>query len=121
MAQWAKIDQNNFVETVILMSDDEPNKGLDWILNNFNGKWIETCPNTWAGKHKLGGEPLRKNHASIGFYYDQKRDAFIPPNDYPKSWTIFNEYTCQWEAPIPYPEDGKPYYWDEPTNSWKLV
>ena len=33
------------------------------------------------------------------------------------SW-IFNEETCRFEAPVPYPEDGKFYVWDEPTLSW---
>ena len=33
------------------------------------------------------------------------------------SWT-FNETTCAFEAPTPYPTDGKPYRWDEPTTSW---
>jgi hypothetical protein len=26
-----------------------------------------------------------------------------------------------WEPPVPYPQDGKYYYWDEETTSWKLV
>ena len=33
------------------------------------------------------------------------------------SW-IFNEEKCVFEAPVPYPEDGKFYSWDEPTTSW---
>ena len=33
------------------------------------------------------------------------------------SW-IFNEETCRFEAPVPYPEDDKFYVWDEPTTSW---
>jgi len=33
------------------------------------------------------------------------------------SW-VFNETTCSFEPPIPYPEDGKDYRWDEPTTSW---
>ena len=36
------------------------------------------------------------------------------------SW-IFNEEICYFEAPIPYPTDGKPYQWDEPTTSWVEV
>jgi len=30
-----------------------------------------------------------------------------------------NEDTCQWDAPIPRPADGKIYEWDESTVSWK--
>jgi hypothetical protein len=33
------------------------------------------------------------------------------------SW-IFNEEKCAFEAPVPYPEDGKFYVWDEPTTAW---
>jgi len=33
------------------------------------------------------------------------------------SW-IFNEETCAFEPPSPYPTDGKSYVWDEPTTSW---
>ena len=33
------------------------------------------------------------------------------------SW-IFNEETCRFEAPVPYPSDGKFYVWDEPTTNW---
>lgn len=36
------------------------------------------------------------------------------------SWT-FNETTCAFESPIPYPTDGKPYQWDESTTSWVEV
>ena len=35
----------------------------------------------------------------------------------PKSWT-FNEETCAFEAPVPYPTTGKFYRWDEPSLSW---
>ena len=33
------------------------------------------------------------------------------------SWT-FNEETCRFDPPVPYPEDGKFYVWDEPTLNW---
>ena len=33
------------------------------------------------------------------------------------SWT-FNENQCRFEAPVPYPDDGKFYVWDEPTAAW---
>ncbi len=46
-------------------------------------------------------------------------DAFIPPQPY-SSW-ILNEQNCNWESPIPYPNDGNIYNWDETTQSWKLI
>jgi len=33
------------------------------------------------------------------------------------SWT-FNEDTCSFDPPEPYPDDGKLYYWDEDSVSW---
>jgi len=27
--------------------------------------------------------------------------------------------TMSWQPPVPYPQDDKQYYWDEPTVSWK--
>lgn len=45
-------------------------------------------------------------------------NAFIPPQPFP-SWGL-NEQTCQWQAPIAYPDDGQIYNWDEATLSWVL-
>jgi len=41
----------------------------------------------------------------------------LPPPQPFESWTL-NEETAQWEAPTPYPDDGKRYSWDEATTSW---
>lgn len=59
------------------------------------------------------------NIAGIGYTYDALRDAFIAPKAYP-SW-ILNETTCQWEAPIPMPDDDKRYIWNEETKQWDLI
>jgi hypothetical protein len=48
--------------------------------------------------------------------YDAERDAFIAPKPY-ASW-ILDEDTCQWQAPTPYPTDGKNYYWSEDDLAW---
>jgi hypothetical protein len=66
-----------------------------------------------------GGTPLRKNHAGIGYTYDETRDAFIPPKPF-NSW-ILNEDTCRWEAPVAKPQDDNMYSWNEQTLSWDLV
>jgi hypothetical protein len=62
------------------------------------------------------GKPFRKNYAGIGYKYDAKRDAFIPPQPFP-SWTL-NEDACLWDPPVPIPIDGQFYNWDEATASW---
>jgi hypothetical protein len=56
------------------------------------------------------------NYAGVGYTYDAERDAFIAPQPF-ASWTL-NEDTCLWDAPSPYPTDGKLYFWDEATLAW---
>ena len=78
----------------------------------------------WSGgytnwKQTSYNKSFRKNYAGIGFTYDQNLDAFIPEKPYP-SW-LLNTNTCQWQAPVPYPNDQKPYIWDEATQSWVQV
>jgi hypothetical protein len=78
----------------------------------------------WSGgytnwKQTSYNKSFRKNYAGIGFTYDQNLDAFIPEKPYP-SW-LLNTNTCQWQAPFPYPNDQKPYIWDEATQSWVQV
>jgi len=81
--------------------------------------WKQTSYNTVGGVHKLGGTPFRKNHASVGYTYDEDRDAFIPPKPF-NSW-ILNEDTCLWEAPVAYPTDGQIYKWNEENQTWDLI
>jgi len=81
--------------------------------------WKQTSYNTHGGVHNKGGIPLRKNHAGIGYTYDEDRDAFIPKKPY-NSW-ILNEDTCLWEAPIPMPTDDEKYSWNESTLTWDIV
>lgn len=119
MAHFAQLDKNNKVIQVVVTSNAKTNEGLDWLLERFDGTWVQTSYNTRAGQHSLGGTPLRKNFAAIGYSYDPDRDAFIPPKPF-QHW-ILNEDTCQWEAPIPSPTDGKIYEWDDATASWLEV
>lgn len=115
MAHFAQLDENNIVVQVIV-GVDEPHDGESIYAQTTGTIWKKTSYNTVGGVHSLGGTPFRKNYAGIGFTYDAQRDAFIPPQQYP-SW-ILNEQTCQWESPIPYPNDDKRYVWDESTTSW---
>ena len=114
MAHFAKVN-NGIVEQVIVA---EP-EFFDTFVDSSPGQWIQTSYNTRGGVHTLGGTPLRKNYAGIGFTYDAARDAFIPPKPY-ASWTL-NEDSCLWEAPVAYPDDGEDYVWDEATTAWVLA
>lgn len=114
MAHYAFLDENNIVTEVITgRNEDEIVDGIsDWetYYGEFRG---QTCVRT-----SYNGN-IRKNYAGIGFFYDQERDAFIPPKPF-ASW-LLNEETCLWEAPIDYPNDGLIYDWNEETGDWEPV
>ena len=94
--------------------------GIDFLTKLTGWSiWKQTSYNTHVGVHSLGGTPFRKNHAGVGYTYDEDRDAFIPPKPYP-SW-ILNEQTCCWKAPVDYPTDGLYYQWNETNQSWDLI
>ena len=131
MAHFAKIGKGNKVLAVHKIHDDcaiTEKDGQEFLnkLYKTNDIWKQTSYNTVAGIHLLGGTPLRKNFANVGYKYDMYRDAFIPPRRF-NSW-ILNEDTCQWEAPIPIPElteeqiNNKSFYdWNEETQQWDLI
>jgi hypothetical protein len=114
MSHFAKVE-NGTVTQVIVVEQDV----LDTGLFGDPSLWVQTSYNTLGGVHTLGGTPLRKNYAGIGYTYDSERDAFIPPTSF-TSW-VLNEDTCLWEAPTPMPTDDKQYSWDEETLSWVEV
>ena len=134
MASFAKLDNNNMVlrvESVVneVIKDsngiEQESIGINFLktlYNEPNAIWKQTSYNTNGGVHSLGGTPFRKNHAGIGYTYDENRNAFIAPKTY-NSW-ILNEQTCQWEAPIPMPttilEDNKYYSWNESIINWEI-
>ena len=129
MASFAKIGLNNKVIEVLSVHNNElkDSNGVEQEVNGIDfltkltgwSIWKQTSYNTIGGVHKLGGTPLRKNHAGIGHTYDEDRDAFIAPKPYP-SW-ILNETTCRWEAPVAKPDDENNYNWNETTTNWDIV
>ena len=110
MAHFAKISNNKVIEIIVAEQEH---------INTLDGEWVQTSYNTYKGEHKLGGTPLRKNFAGIGFIYDRERDAFYQKKPFP-SW-ILDENTCHWEAPVAKPNDGQMYKWNEENQSWDLV
>ena len=122
MSHFAEIDNDNIVQRVLVVDQDFIDSGRLGDPNN----WVQTSYNTRGGVHYApnssepdGGVALRKNYAGVGYTYDTSRDAFIPPKLYP-SW-VLNEDTCQWNAPVDYPDDGKIYRWKEDTISWEEI
>jgi hypothetical protein len=112
MAHFAKLDNENKVISVevvnnnVIIDDngiEQEQLGIDFLNTLYDtASWY---------KQTSYNKAFRKNFAGINFTYDAGRDAFIPPNSF-SSWTL-NETTCQWEPPIPKPDDGKNYNWNE--------
>jgi len=119
MGHFAKINEENIVEEVIVVNNtvllDEDGleselKGQEFLNTTFgSANWIQTSYNNI----------IRKNYAGIGYTYDLTKDAFIAPKPF-TSW-ILDEDTCQWKSPIDYPDDGKIYSWNEDNQSWDLL
>ena len=113
MAHYAFLNQDLIVTEVIVgIDENELIEGKD--------------PETWYGefreqlcKRTSYNGNIRKNYAGIGYRYDEDLDAFIPPKPF-DSWTL-NEDTCQWEAPVPHPNDGEVYTWNEEAQSWDQI
>ena len=121
MAHFVKIDENNIVVKVVVVSDSDANNDADGqtFLNNLyktTHTWKQTSYNTYGNVHLLGGTPFRKNYAGLGYTYDATRDAFIPPKIY-NSW-VLNETTCLYEPPVEHPNDGNTYIWNEDNKEW---
>ena len=129
MASFAKIGLNGKVievQSVVneVLHDangiEQESIGIDFLTKLTGWAiWKQTSYNTNAGVHSFGKTPFRKNHAGIGYTYDETRDAFIPKKPF-NSW-ILNEDTCRWESPVAYPQDGNNYRWNEQTLSWYLT
>jgi len=98
MAHFAEIDENNIVLQVLVVSNDLEDKGAEFLSNDLGlgGTWIQTSYN---GK-------IRKNYAGIGYYYDEVKDAFIPPK--PDNSIGFNDQTCQWIIPAKVVDEAAP-------------
>ena len=128
MASFAKIGLNNKVIEVLSVVNEvlHDSNGIEQevigidFLTKLTGYpvWKQTSYNTHGGIHNNGGTPLRKNHAGIGYTYDETRDAFIAPKPF-NSW-ILNESTCLWEAPVTKPQDNNRYTWNEENLSWDI-
>lgn len=125
MAHFAKLNKNNIV--VFVTKGREEDDGKEDELSNRTGDvYKQTSYNTRGGVHYTDGVPskdqskaLRFNYAGIGFTYDYDLDAFIPPKT--EESFILDTTTCKWVPPIPYPDDGLMYSWNEKLENWEPV
>lgn len=115
MAHFAELDANNVVTRVIVVSNadtsdangvEKEHIGAAFCERLLGGTWKQTSYNA----------NFRKRYAGIGYTYDASLDAFVPPKPF-ASWTL-NNTTADWQAPVPKPDDGNNYVWNESTLSW---
>ena len=113
MGHFAKVVDGKVTQVIVAEQEF-----FNTFVDSSPGAWIQTSYNTIGGQHPEG-RPLRGNYAGIGYIYDATNDVFYGPQPY-ASWTL-NHSTWTWEAPTPYPTEGGPYRWDEPTVAWVAV
>lgn len=119
MSYWALVDTNNIVQQVIVADEEYIQThllaGESWLMTDSH-----TLENVHYGPdwQPDGLPPYRGNFASIGYTWDPTNQVFYAPQPYP-SWILDTNTWC-WGPPVPYPEDGKVYVWDEQTQSWVL-
>jgi len=106
MAHYAFLNDQQVVTEVIVGKDETTG---DWETYYSEIRKQPCIRTSYNGN-------IRKNYAGIGYTYDKKLDAFIPPKPHP-SWKL-EKKTCLWIAPSPIPEDGSSYTWDEESKSW---
>ena len=123
MAHYALINDKNVVVDVITgVDEDEVQIDLDgtevggsaeaWEMFYQTRPWFEglICKRTsYNGR-------IRKQYAGIGYTYDSIADVFISPQPFP-SWSLDENH--DWQPPIPYPNDGLIYSWNEDDQDWE--
>ena len=120
MGHFAKVVDGKVTQVIVA----EP-EFFQTFVDSSPGAWLQTSYNTRGNVHygadgqPDGGVALRGNYAGVGYSYDAQNDVFVPPQPYP-SW-VLSPLTILWEAPVAMPADGKPYAWNEATQSWDEV
>ena len=96
MAHYARIDENNIVQQVIVVDNKDTADAFGTEKEYIGAAFCERLlGGTWKQTSYNGN--MRKNYAGIGYTYDPQRDVFIPPKPTPDA--VLDEATCQWIVP----------------------
>lgn len=90
--------ENTDDSTVITFLQSLHGASTQWVICSFDGS-------------------RRKQYPGAGYTYDVVADVFISPRPFP-SWTL--DANHDWQAPVPMPQDGQDWFWDEGSGTWKL-
>ena len=125
MGHWARINENNIVQEVLVITKEELDKGT-W---GDTSKWIKTSYNTCDGKHYVPkqnqdyseensdqSKAIRYRFASIGDIYDATNDVFYKQSPF-ASW-VLNKTNWEWEAPVTEPELTEQQKYDCCMHKW---
>ena len=99
MAHFCKLDENNIVTQVIVVSNDD--------IKDVNGVEVEEIGVAFC-KKLLGADTnwkqtsynnnFRVRYAGIGYKFYEDLNAFVPPSPFP-SWVLVEE-TADWVSPL---------------------
>lgn len=95
---FAEVNNSNVVKRVIVADN------IEWCKQALGGTWIETFI-----------DAPDKNYAGKGHDYFEIYKDFVAPAPF-ASWEL--DSRRRWQAPIPMPEDGKLYHWNETLLKW---
>lgn len=113
MAHFAEINSDNIVVRVLVVPDEEEQRGEEFLSVDLGlgGRWIQTSYNG----------NIRGLFAGVGFLYNEELDVFLPPKPY-ESWVINTELKC-WESPVGRPEisNTEAAIWDETNQQWVIT
>lgn len=116
MAHFARLDENNTVTMVTVVSNEDM---IDENGNEVEALGIAVCeavvgPGPWVQTSYNGN--FRGRYAAVRAKYLPDLDVFTSPAP-SSSWVLTDD--LQWEPPIPMPDDGNMYRWNEETVSWE--
>mgnify|MGYP003335088594 CR=1 FL=1 len=121
MAYFAELDSNNVVLQVLAVNNSDIDNlpfpqsepvGIAYLESFLPERiWAQTSYNS----------NFRVRYAGVGMVFYPNCTAtpyggFGNTPEYPDF--IFDEATCLWIPPVPYPTDGKQYYWDDALHEW---
>lgn len=82
-----------------------PNKAGVYEVDEVSYQWVDgVVKDVWSIRQMTNEERLEKINKVLA------NQPFL-------SW-VFDESSCSWKPPAPYPEDGKVYRWDEAITNW---